>query len=81
MQDNCPCQTSAFAKASMEKTHHSELNLPPKSADEHCVKTLRQSEKQATDEQITKESNSELETQLLTLSIQSQSLLLYSVYA
>lgn len=67
MQDNFPLQNSAFAKASMEKTCCSVINLPPKSADEHCVENLvpilfRQLKKKAMDEQITKELNSEFET-------------------
>ena len=64
VQDNCPCQNSALAKAAMEKTRCSVLNLPPKGADVHCIENLfpiisRKLQKLATGNQITKESYSE----------------------
>ena len=70
VQDNCPCQNSALAEAAMEKCRCSVLNLPPKSADVHCIKNLfpiisRKLQKQATDNQISKESHSEFEARVI----------------
>ena len=70
VQNNCPCQNFAFAKAAMEKARCSVLNLPPKSADVHCIENLlpvisRKLEKQPTEKQITKESYSEFDARVI----------------
>ena len=70
VQDNCPCQNSALAKAAMEKSRCSVVNLPPKSADVHCIENLfpiisRKLQKQATNNQVSMESHSEFEARVI----------------
>ena len=70
VQDNCPCQNSAFAKSAMRQVPCQVLNVAPKSADVHCIENLfpvvfRKLDKQVTDNQITLETYNQFQARVI----------------
>ena len=70
VQDNCPCQNSALAKAAMRRTRANLLKFPARCADVLCHENLfpmvsRKLQKQVIEQQITRESYPAFKTRVI----------------